>query len=179
MTGRSGTRTTGGDGRTGSPPRKTRAQRFREDVGFAALLTLFFGVPGVLAMWTWHPLLIFPAVLLIQWVARWLGPLLRGRRGLARVSVAVAWLLGLVLSGAVVAFGVNLLLDIDPGCVPSETVRCNLVIDGRVVGEADASHAQGVRVQQVLISVSIILLGAVPFLALLRVGYRALRSRAR
>ncbi|MFF9075645.1 hypothetical protein ACF1BP_31535 [Streptomyces sp. NPDC014735] len=127
----------------------------------------------------WRPLLVFPALLLAQYAARVLGPLLRGRRKLGKAALVVAWSAGVVLSAAVVVFGVNLLSDTDPGCTPWETARCNVVMDGRVVGEADASDADGERVQNVLISLSVILLGAIPFGMLLRNGFRAVRRRNR
>lgn len=130
-----------------------------------------------LALMDWRPLLVFPVLLLAQPVVRVLSPVLRGRRRLGQAALVVAWSVGVVLSAAVAVMGVNLLSDIDPSCDPSTGSRCNLVIDGRVVGEADASDAQGERVQNILISASVILLGAVPLCMLLWNGYRALRRR--
>ncbi|MCZ7414104.1 MULTISPECIES: hypothetical protein [unclassified Streptomyces] len=79
----------------------------------------------------------------------------------------------------VVGFGVSLLGQTEPDCVPSETVRCNVVIDGRVVGEADASDADGERVQNVLIAIAVMTLGGVPLGMLLWNGYQVLRRHRR
>ncbi|MFE7426016.1 hypothetical protein [Streptomyces sp. NPDC057545] len=74
----------------------------------------------------WRPLLVFPALLLAQYAARVLGPLLRGRRKLGKAALVVAWPAGVVLSAAVVVFGVNLLSDTDRAAPPRK--RCGATL---------------------------------------------------
>lgn len=175
MTGRSGP---GFSGRGGPREPKTPARRFKEDLGCAGLFALLAGAPAALALMDWRPLLVFPALLLLQPTVRMVGPLLRGRRRLGQAALVVAWSVGVVVSAVIVYFGADLMSDTDPGCDPSQASACNLVVDGRVVGEADASDAQGVRFQNIWISLSVLLLGAVPLGMLLWNGYRVLRRRA-
>ncbi|MFC7891755.1 hypothetical protein [Streptomyces sp. NPDC057381] len=179
MTRRSEPGASEGFGQHRPPPEpKTPAQQFGEDLGCAGLFALLAGAPAALALMDWRPLLVFPTLLLVQPAMRILGPLLRGRRRLGQTALVVAWSVGVTLSAVMVCLGANLMSDIDPSCDPSEGSTCNLVIDGRVVGEADASDAQGERFQNIMISLSVILLGAIPLCILLWNGYRALRRRA-
>lgn len=166
------------------PEPKTRTEKIKEDLGCAGIGGLFFGVPAALAFWDWWPLLIFPAAVVVLLSARVLGPSaarltepLRGRRRLKQAGLITLWTVGLAATAAVAVFGVTLFGDTDPGCVPSATVQCNLVIDGQVVGEADSSDAAGERFQRIMIALSLTLLGATPFCMLLWNGYRSLRHR--
>ncbi|WP_146063483.1 hypothetical protein [Streptomyces sp. SM11] len=167
-----------GHGSRDEPPgTRTRTQKFKEDLGCAGLVAALLGAPAALAFMDWRPLLVLPALVVVQQAVRVLGPMLSGRRRLRQVSLVFAWSVGVVVSAAVAYFGLTLFSDIDPSCDPSSGSTCNLVRDGRVVGEADSSDAGGVRFQNVMIALSAVLLGGVPFCMLVWNGYRVLRQR--
>ncbi|WP_415947985.1 hypothetical protein [Streptomyces sp. KLOTTS4A1] len=151
-------------------------QEFKEDLGCAGLFSLLAGAPVALAMMDWRPLLVFPAMLVLQPLARVAGPLLRGKRKLGQAAMVLAFSAGLALSAVMIWSGVNLMTDTDPACDPS-TSQCNLVIDGRVVGEADASDATSERLGNAWIALSVTVLGVILLCAVLWNGYRAVRRR--